>query len=289
MRFFKWFSLLSLALLLASCGGDGGGGGDFSLVPSSSTVSVAQGSNGTVTVTVVPQGNFNAPVALSLGQAPEGVTAEFNPPVVAANASSTVTITVANTVAPSDYPVIISGTAGNQLRSANLTLTVTQAVGDFSLVPSPTTVTVAQGSNGTVSVTVVPQGNFNAPVALSLGQAPEGVTAEFNPPVVAANASSTVTITVANTVAPGTYPIAINGTADNQVRAADLTLTVTQAGPGPGPGAISGTVTAPAGGDVNGTLVVACDDDDCPVAAVIETSGSSATYTISNVPAGQYH
>lgn len=56
-------------------------------------------------------------------------------------------------------------------------------------------------------------------------------------------------------------------------------------------GTISGTVTAPAGGDVAGTRVVACyrNERDCETFETLVTqSGPSASYRISGLPRGSF-
>jgi uncharacterized protein (DUF2141 family) len=283
-------AVIGIALVLAGCpqAAPPPPAGDFSLTASPQALSVQQGESDTVSVTVVPQQGFNAAVALSAQAPAGGVTVQFNPETITPGTNSTATITVAETVAPGSYPITISGTAGNQTRTTTVTLTVTaQPAGDFSLALSPQALSVQQGGSDTVTVTVEPEGDFDAPVALS-AQPPAGVTVQFDPETITPGTNSTATITVAETVAPGGYPITISGTAGNQVRTANLTLTVTEAGPPPGEGAISGTVTAPPGADVAGTLVIACGEEDCPAGTVIETSGNSAAYTIPDVPAGQY-
>ncbi|HEX7021883.1 MAG TPA: hypothetical protein VF171_03430 [Trueperaceae bacterium] len=52
---------------------------------------------------------------------------------------------------------------------------------------------------------------------------------------------------------------------------------------------ISGTVMAAPGADIAGTIVAACTDtSNCPFSTLIQQSGSSADYTLPDVPAGQY-
>lgn len=56
-------------------------------------------------------------------------------------------------------------------------------------------------------------------------------------------------------------------------------------------GTISGTVTAPTGGDVAGTKVYACyrNEPDCATfEALVTQSGPSAAYRISGLPSGSY-
>ena len=51
---------------------------------------------------------------------------------------------------------------------------------------------------------------------------------------------------------------------------------------------LSGTVYAPPGGDVAGTVMLACNETDCPVSVAVNGSGASAPYQLSGVPAGEH-
>jgi hypothetical protein len=73
--------------------------------------------------------NFTAEVTLALEGAPTGVTSAFAPNPATA-ATSTLTVTVAGTVAPGDYSLTVRGTAtGIADRTVPLTLRVTPALG----------------------------------------------------------------------------------------------------------------------------------------------------------------
>jgi hypothetical protein len=118
-------AIVMVALLQVGCGQAPVTAGDFSLQPASSSVSIAQGGQASVAIAVVPQGGFDASVALT-AQAPVGVTAHFDPQLVDSGASSTVTITVAGTVTPGSHGVTVRGTADALVRTASVALTVTQ-------------------------------------------------------------------------------------------------------------------------------------------------------------------
>lgn len=81
--------------------------------------------------------------------------------------------------------------------------------------------------------------------------------------------------------------------------AAGLSVQMTAIGGGPAPGGssdLSGTVTAPAGGDVANTAVVACflEANQCNVdspntkSVAVSTAGATGSFTISGLVAGQY-
>ncbi len=82
----------------------------FTLTSSASTLSVAQGSSATDTVTVVPVNGFTGSVALTTSTLPSGVTATFgtNP----TTGSSVVTFTASSSAATGSSTVTITGTSG---------------------------------------------------------------------------------------------------------------------------------------------------------------------------------
>ena len=95
---------------------------------------------------------------------------------------------------------------------------------------SPSALTIAPGASGTTTVTLT-RTNFTGAVTLSLSGAPGGVTGAFSP-AAPTGTSSTLTVNVGSLVAPGTYPLTINGTSTAGPRSTKLTLTVGTAGSG---------------------------------------------------------
>ncbi|PYX31949.1 MAG: hypothetical protein DMG80_09110 [Acidobacteria bacterium] len=109
---------------------------------------------------------------------------------------------------------------------------------DFSLTATPFSQQVSQGGSTSWTATVTPQSSFTGTVNLAASGLPTGVSSSFNLPVLTAG-DSTLSVTVSNSVAVGTYPFTISGTsgtlthsfnASLDVRAAgDYTVTVTPA------------------------------------------------------------
>ena len=161
-------------------------------------------------VTVIPTNGFNSPVTLTPSGWPAGFTATFgtNP----ATASSAITIAVAANVVPGPYSLTINGISGALSTSTSIPITVT-APPSFALAATAATATV--GSPGTSTVTVTPANGFHSVVEFSASGWPAGITATFgtNPAAV----SSTVTISVAASVAPGPYALKVTGTLGNSV------------------------------------------------------------------------
>lgn len=101
-------------------------GPNFSLSASGTSLTIPQGSAGSLTITSSLSGNFNSPVALSAAGLPSGATANFNPSSIAApgSGSSTLTISVAATTPVGTYNVVVSGSGGGQTHSVTINLTV---------------------------------------------------------------------------------------------------------------------------------------------------------------------
>jgi regulation of enolase protein 1 (concanavalin A-like superfamily) len=97
---------------------------------------------------------------------------------------------------------------------------------DFSIAATPTNVAVVAGHAGTSSVSTALVSGTAETVALSASGTPAGVTAGFSATSVTAGGSATLTLTVGASVAPGTYAIAITGTAPSATHVMTVTLTV---------------------------------------------------------------
>jgi len=144
------FLALLLALLLAACGGQtsgdnggsggsgggggGGGGGsspNFVILLSPGTLTVQQGSSGSTTLTLIPQGGFTGTVNLFLVNAPSGVT--LSPASFTVSTSSpvnqTLTVNVAGSVPTTPpnnpYNLKVKAVSDSADKEADLSLAVT--------------------------------------------------------------------------------------------------------------------------------------------------------------------
>ncbi len=103
---------------------DKGGSGSFTLTASPGTLTVAQGSSGTTTITIMPAGGFDQGVTLSTSGTPMGVTASFNQNPT--TSISTLTLKVSGSTATGDSTITIDGTSGNLFNQVSLSLRVVQ-------------------------------------------------------------------------------------------------------------------------------------------------------------------
>jgi hypothetical protein len=104
------------------------------------------------------------------------------------------------------------------------------AAPDFSISASPGSQTVLQGATASYTFTLTTSGGFNGTITLSASGLPQGVTATFNPPSIAASGTSTMTVTTTGTTSPGSYTLSITGTSGNVTHSAAVTLILNAAG-----------------------------------------------------------
>src|SRR5688572_27761353 len=170
----------------------------------SSAVSVEQGREETVVVTVTRVGEYSGPVAISVEGVPFGVTAEVgSASTTGAETQASVTLRVGASAAPGSYtllvrshadPIPVDGTAP-------LGLTVTQPPA-YALALSLPGLVIARGGIAPVAVQLS-RTNYSAPVTLSLTGTP-GITASFGTNPVSGS-SAPMTVPVPAGVGPGNY------------------------------------------------------------------------------------
>jgi uncharacterized membrane protein len=197
---------------------------NFSLSASPGTVTVVQGASVSTTITITPLNGFNGNVTLAASGLPAGVTASFNPS--SATSGSTLTFAASAVAATGSVTVTVTGSSGNLANQTKVALIVNPA-GNYTLSASPTALSIAQGSQGTSSITITSSNGFAGAVNLSASGLPSGVTASFNP--VSTTGTSALTLTAGTSAATGTFTITINGVSGNLNRSTTISLTVTPA------------------------------------------------------------
>jgi uncharacterized membrane protein len=202
---------------------------DFSVSASPASLSINQGSSGTTAVSTTVSGGFNSAISLSVSGLPSGVTASFSSSSFAApgTGSSTLTFTASTTAAVGTANVTVTATGAGVTHTVTIGLTVVAP--DFTVVASPASLSVAQGTSGSSTITTAAVGGFNAAVSLSASGLPSGVTASFNPASIAApgNGSSTLTFAASSTATTGTTTVTVTATGGGVTHTTTIALTVT--------------------------------------------------------------
>jgi hypothetical protein len=136
------------------------------------------------------------------------------------------------------YNVVAQGSSAACYSQVSNCVNVTPAASttpDFSVSCAPSSLTIAQGGNGTSTCTVASTNGFASAVTLSCTGLPAGISCNFapNPVTPPANGSvgSTLTVSVAGSTATGTHNFSVQGVGGSLTRTAPFTVTV----PAPGP------------------------------------------------------
>ena len=245
--------------------------GKVSLALTPSTVSIPLGSQESFTVTVIRTGEFKGEVPVTVEGAPAGVTATVSSPSTV-NQVSTVTITVQVGAEASvgSHVLTIRGNADPlPYVTAVLILTVVQPPA-FTVAVSNPSPTIIRGGLAPLAVRLT-RIAFAAPVTFSLDGVP-GITAAFGTNPLSGD-STTLTLSVSASVAPGTHTATLRGVAAGLAdRTVPIAVTVTS-------DAIQliapGEVSAAQGSSVSAELLVNRGGYAGPV-----------TLTAENLPAG---
>ncbi len=229
-------------------------GPDFTVSSNPSSLTIPQGSNDNSTVTVASLGNFAGPITLSAAPSPSGPTTIFsvNPVMVpaAGTATSKLTISIPAATSPGSYSVTVTGKNSTVTHTASVSLTVTSSASpDFTVSSNPTSLTIAQGSSGTSTITVTSINGFSGTVNLAAAVSPTGPQVSVSPTsvILSFGGSPTSSLTVSATssglyspaVSTGSYTVTVTGTGSSLSRSASVSLTVgSTSSPPPGVGSL---------------------------------------------------
>ena len=208
---------------------------DFLIECDPSSLTLVQDNNATSTCTVTSIDGFASEVQLSgswLGTTPSGVVytilSPLSPPP-GRGVSSSLIIRASPTASTGKFTFQVDGTSGSLNHKTNLEVTIAAGFADFTLVASPSYLSIVPGGSDTSTITVQSLGVFFSPVTLTISGAPQGMTFVFgtNPvtPPIRQTTSSVLTVHVSGTP-QGTSSISIVGTDGSLTRSTTLTVRV---------------------------------------------------------------
>ena len=180
---------------------------DFTIAANPGSLTVAQGSSGSSTISISAIGGFSSAVALSASNMPSGVTVQFNPTSISGSQTSTATFTVASGTAAGTYSITITGTSGSLSHSTSVNLTVGAVKSSYTISASPTSLTVTRGSSGSSTITVA--GTVTGAVTFSASGQGSGTTITFTPSSLSAAGTTTMKVTASSSATTGTRTITI--------------------------------------------------------------------------------
>jgi RHS repeat-associated protein len=154
-----------------------------------------------------------------------GATVSFNgvPAVVRTTTPTTITTTVP--VGATTGPLGVTASHGTATRPFTVTLTA-----DFTIAAAPATVRAIAGDEAGVTISVEGGGTLTSLATLGLSPTVTGITPRFGSGFVAPGATTSLTLSVAGTAAPGLYTFTVSGEAQvdgrTLVRTASVVLEV---------------------------------------------------------------
>jgi len=226
------------ASLVASWGsGSSGGGGtnppgvDFKLTASAAGGTLLVGKSAALILSVSAGNSTVKKVTLAVS-APAGVSVAL-PPSLVPGSPVTVTIAVSAAAHAGAQNIVFTATDASGSQTAAYALTVTLPP-TLSIAAQSNTVSIVQGTSGTVSFTVATGGSFVGSVALTPSALPAGVTAAWagNPVSSILGASLTtvsLTLSAALTARVGTTSVVVTAAGDGLKATQNLAVQVVQA------------------------------------------------------------
>jgi len=208
---------------------------DFILSATPASQSVAQGGSVQYDVTASLLHGTATSVTLSLQSACPATTCSFGQATLdLSGGSATTTLNVNTTNQTGQFPLVVRGTGGGEVREVTVQLTVTgQAAGfAFSLGVTPLSQSVPQGASVSFTAVTTLTGGAAQSVNLSVNGCPAGATCIFDQPAVTPTATSLLTVATAGGTPLGPATLEVIADAGGGVmQQVSVQLTTTAASP----------------------------------------------------------
>jgi len=188
------------------------------------------GQAGSSTITLAALNGFSGTVDLSVStSSPVGLSCSLPSSATFGTTPQTKTLNCSAAL-QGDYDVTVIATTGSLLHgTAPIRFHVVSSSNpNFTITASPASLTIQAGSSATTTITVTSQNGFTSAVALTSTVSPNGPSALFSTDNLSGGSgASTLTITVGDSVAPGTYLVTIYGSGGGLDNAVEVAVTVT--------------------------------------------------------------
>jgi len=201
----------------------------FNISASPTSLSVQQGSNGSVTINTSALNGFNNLVGLSVSGLPANVTPTFTPTSIAApgSGSSILGFAVGAIATPGTYTLTVSGTGGGLTKTTTVTLTVAASSAvNFTISANPSSLSASVKGGAGISTISAAVTQGTPTIALSASGLPKNVTVSFSPTSITGTATSQMTVKAVGRAAPGNYTFTVTGSASGVTRTTPVSLTV---------------------------------------------------------------
>ncbi len=242
--------VVAVALCFTVAAGCGGGSSpsqppppppppDFSLAVQPSSLGLVLGTSGQVSITDSPLNGFNGTVSVNTNSLPAGLTITPQLPQNLGPSGLSISLAAASSMAPGSYSVALVANSGSLQHTSNLSLKVGNRANVTLSLPNQT-VSVQQGGNASVGITIGNDGGIVDYTAQLQATAPSGVTASFSNSQVPPNTAINLTITASASapMGPGTVTVVATRSVDGVQVTGSFPIYVN-----PKPGTIAGNRT----------------------------------------------
>jgi PKD repeat protein len=206
---------------------------DFAISATPASLTIYQGSSTQSKIVVKSLNGFSGTIVFALSSSPTGLTDSLDhlslslPPGGSANANLQVSATTSTP--PGNYTVTVSATAGSI--SHSIDVAVNMPPSDFSITPTPSSLTIAPGTSGTFQITTKSLDRFSGTIVFNATISPSGPVLAWDHTSISvpAGGSADVHLKVSTTTStpPGTYTITVTATSGTISHSITLTLYVT--------------------------------------------------------------
>jgi uncharacterized membrane protein len=201
---------------------------DFTLTADPASRTIQAGTSNLSTITVAPSSGFTGIIVLSVLVSPPGPTTALSSTTITGGAgTSTLTVSIGDSMTAGTYAVTVTGTSGSLSQSTTIAVTVVSPP-DFTLSADPASRTIQAGTSNLSTITVAPSSGFTGTIVLSVLVSPPGPTTALTATTIpGASGISTLTISIDNSVTPGTYTVTVTGISGSISRTTTISVTVT--------------------------------------------------------------
>src|SRR5205807_2272247 len=222
---FNWKTRIA-SFKLPGCGASAGN--DFSISASPTSLSLVQGTSGSISISTAVTSGTAGTVSLAVSGVPSGASAALNPGSVTAGGSATLNVS-AGSAAAGTYTLTVTGTEGSVTHPTTVQLTVTAPNPNFTISASPGSLSLVQGTSGSSTISA-PEGASRDTINLAVSDPPSGASASVAPTSICAVGSATLHVS-AVCASTALFRSTVTGTEGSVTHPTAVQLTVTAPSP----------------------------------------------------------
>ncbi len=200
---------------------------EFSVSASPASSAILASGPGSSTITLTSLNGFSGTVSLALST-PSGLTASLSQSILVLNSGGTATSNLSfSSTTVGNYVLNVTSTSG----SISHAVAVTVYVRDFSVNTNVSSLTLAHGSSGTVTINLASINGFTGTVSLSAVCSPSGPKLNLSSSTISltsgGSGTSALSIRTLRRTTPGSYAITITANSGGVSHTVTVLLTVT--------------------------------------------------------------